>query len=308
MKKHKHWPDILWTGELPIFEKLILNISNILSWCNGSIKKTESMKQATKESYNGKRMDDVKHYDIYAINHYNKIAGELLCELNVRDKNILDLGCGTGILSLQLLKDKPNKVIGVDISESMLEIFQDKILAEGHDPDLIEVKLADAENLPFENDFFDLVVSSMVFGLVPDQGKMLGEMVRVAKPGGVIAIATHGPKHYMEFSKNIINLVPKKYLLGYRVAFWPRNSEQMMKFYQNEELNEIMVKQSTWEDIYSSGTEMLDFATSSSANFWSASIPEKHFPFIMEKLRKHFHSHNLNQLTLDVIYIYGRKR
>jgi len=137
MKKRKHWPDILWTGELPIFEKLILNISNILSWCNGTIKKTETMKQATKEAYNGKRMDDVKNYDTYAINHYNKIAGELLCELNVRDKNVLDLGCGTGILSLQLLNDKPNKVIGVDISESMLEIFQDKITAEGHDPDLI---------------------------------------------------------------------------------------------------------------------------------------------------------------------------
>jgi len=46
------------------------------------------------------------------------------------------------------------------------------------------VRVADAENLPFDADVFDVVLSSMVFSMVPNQEKMLKEMIRVAKPGG----------------------------------------------------------------------------------------------------------------------------
>ncbi len=146
--------------------------------------------------------------------------------------------------------------------------------------------MADAENLPFEDNFFDIILSSMVFGLVPNQERMLREIVRLVKPGGIIALATHGPKHYLEFIKTIVDIVPKKYILGYRVAFWPRTCSQMIEFYQNEELTEIITKQSTWEDCHRNGSEMFNFTASSSANFWSASIPVKDLPVIMEKIKK----------------------
>ncbi len=54
------------------------------------------MKERTEDSYNGKITEDVKYYDLYAFNHYNKIARELLENINIKDKYILDLGCLKG--------------------------------------------------------------------------------------------------------------------------------------------------------------------------------------------------------------------
>lgn len=72
-----------------------------------------------------------------------------------------------------MLERKAKKVCGTDISEYMLDVLKKKIEVEGYHPDAVDVILADAENLPFNNDVFDVVVSSMVFGLVPNQEKMI---------------------------------------------------------------------------------------------------------------------------------------
>ena len=211
MKRDRRMPDVFYTGELPPLKKLLLNICNIIAYFNGDIKRTESMKQSMKEAYDGKKMGDVKDYDTYAQDHYHKIASKLMEDVpnNIRGKDILDVGCGSGILTLKLLANGARKVMCVDISENMLKTLKNKVLSSGYDPDLIEVKTADAENLPFEDNSFDTVVSSMVFGLVPNQVKMLQEMVSVAKQGGVIGMSTQGPKLYLEFTIPAIDLLPK---------------------------------------------------------------------------------------------------
>lgn len=91
---------------------------------------------------------------------------------------------------------------------------------------------ADAENLPFDDRVFDVAISSMVFGLVPNQEKMIEEMARVVNPGGTIALATHGPTHYAELTYAVFAVVPKRYMLGRRVLYWPRGTEAMMTFLQ----------------------------------------------------------------------------
>ncbi len=310
MKRSSHMPDVFYTGELPPLKKLVLNVSNIIAWFNGDIKRTGAMKQSMKEAYDGKRTEDVKYYDTYAQDHYHKIARKLMEDIhnNIRGKDILDVGCGSGILTLKLLTNGAKKVMCVDISENMLKTLKDKILSLGYDPDLIEAKIADAENLPFKDNSFDAVVSSMVFGLVPNQDKMLQEMVRVAKPGGVIAMSTHGPKHYLEFTIPVIDLLPKRSVLGHKFIYWPRGCKQMVKFCQDADLTEIIVEQSIWEDRYKSGSELIDFVTSSTGNFWAASIPDKQLPAILNRIRNYFQEHDINKLTLDVIYVYGKKK
>lgn len=106
-------------------------------------------------------------------------------------KKILDVATGTADFALATLPLQPEEVIGVDISEGMLDVGRKKITDQG----IINVQLeyGDSEQLKFEDNQFDAVI--VAFGVRNfenlDQG--LAEINRVLKPGGVAMI--------LEFSK-----------------------------------------------------------------------------------------------------------
>ncbi len=110
----------------------------------------------------------------------------------VNPKLILDVATGTGDLAIAALKLNPDKIIGVDISELMLDVGREKILKLNLDQ-VIELRKGDSENLRFENNYFDAI--TVAFGVRNFENLQLGidEMYRVLKPGGRIAI--------LEFSK-----------------------------------------------------------------------------------------------------------
>jgi SAM-dependent methyltransferase len=95
----------------------------------------------------------------------------------------LDIGCGTGVFT-ELVLDTcaPATMVAVDPSEAQIEIARDKPLAQR-----AEFRVADAQTLPFSDDAFDVVVSSLVINFIPDPSRALAEMRRVARPGGVVA-------------------------------------------------------------------------------------------------------------------------
>jgi demethylmenaquinone methyltransferase / 2-methoxy-6-polyprenyl-1,4-benzoquinol methylase len=74
-----------------------------------------------------------------------------------KPKLILDIATGTGDFAIETLSLKPDKVIGVDISEGMLEVGRRKMKARGYDA-IIEMRSGDSENLPFEENKFDAVI------------------------------------------------------------------------------------------------------------------------------------------------------
>ncbi len=96
------------------------------------------------------------------------------------DTKILDCSCGTGEF-LRKLQGKA-QVYGLDISEEMLKIARRKLPAE------TKLQKADVHNLPFEDNFFDDVISTEAFHHYYDQRKALQEMVRVAKKGGKVIV------------------------------------------------------------------------------------------------------------------------
>ena len=104
-------------------------------------------------------------------------------------KLILDVATGTADLAIAESKLNPEKIIGVDISEKMLEVGREKIKKYP----CIELQLGDSENLQFEKDTFDAV--SISFGVRNFENVIAGltEMRRVLKPEGKIFI--------LEFSK-----------------------------------------------------------------------------------------------------------
>jgi ubiquinone/menaquinone biosynthesis C-methylase UbiE len=99
---------------------------------------------------------------------------------NTSGKKLLDIGCGNGFVTC-LYARAGAEVASVDITETAVELTQARLKVEGLSAD---VKQADAEDLPFEDQYFDYVVSFGVLHHTPDTAKAIDEAYRVLKPGG----------------------------------------------------------------------------------------------------------------------------
>ena len=104
---------------------------------------------------------------------------------------ILDIGCGTGSMTIQLAKllSDPGRICGIDAASKMIEVAKRNVV-KADLSDKCEFVYALAEDLPFENNTFDCCFSSMFYHHVPKDLKIasLREAYRVLKPGGTFAI------------------------------------------------------------------------------------------------------------------------
>jgi len=102
----------------------------------------------------------------------------------ITNSKVLDVGTGTGLLAIGLAKRIPGvEVIGLDLSDVVLELARDNVQkSEG----LLRVSFekGDAEDMPFEDGTFDLVISSNTLHLIKSPTKMFNEIHRVLKPKG----------------------------------------------------------------------------------------------------------------------------
>jgi len=115
-------------------------------------------------------------------------ATEELRELCHIDKGqyVLEVGCGTGMTACYLAKRHSCRVVGVDISEGMID-WSTKRAKRARVEDRVEFKVGDAQDLPFKDALFDAVICESVTAFV-DKQKALSEYVRVTKPGGYIGL------------------------------------------------------------------------------------------------------------------------
>ncbi|WP_027001360.1 bifunctional demethylmenaquinone methyltransferase/2-methoxy-6-polyprenyl-1,4-benzoquinol methylase UbiE [Hugenholtzia roseola] len=102
-------------------------------------------------------------------------------------KKMLDIATGTADFALEALSLQPDHIMGVDISEGMLEVGRKKI-AERNLEDKISLRLGDSENLPFEDNTFDAVIVAFGVRNFENLEKGLAEMLRVLKKGGTVSI------------------------------------------------------------------------------------------------------------------------
>jgi ubiquinone/menaquinone biosynthesis C-methylase UbiE len=96
----------------------------------------------------------------------------------------LDVGCGTGFLSLELAA-RGHRVTGIDFAPEMLALAKEKAASAGAQ---IRFEHGDAENLSFASASFDLVITRHVLWTLPHPEAALGEWCRVLRPGGRLAV------------------------------------------------------------------------------------------------------------------------
>jgi ubiquinone/menaquinone biosynthesis C-methylase UbiE len=121
--------------------------------------------------------------------NYDKYLGPVLFEpyaldiiTRVKDAaNILEIACGTGRVTKHLLAKLPvtGKLVATDLNADMISIAKTKVI-----DDRVEWKVANAQELPFEENSFDHVICQFGIMFFPDKALAMAEAHRVLKPGG----------------------------------------------------------------------------------------------------------------------------
>lgn len=107
----------------------------------------------------------------------------------VENKRILEVACGRGGFS-RLLASRGAHIVGADFSISALRIGQQKLREREGPPFRAVLAQADAQNLPFAANSFDVVISCETIEHLRDPRAAVREMARVARPGGLLYLTT----------------------------------------------------------------------------------------------------------------------
>ena len=125
--------------------------------------------------------------DILSFRRHKAWRSFAMKQMNVRPgSDAIDLCCGTCDWTIALAeKSGTGRIVGLDFSEKMLEFGRAKIAKLGLE-NRIELVYGNAMELPFADDSFDYATIGFALRNVPDIGRVLGEMRRVVRPGGVV--------------------------------------------------------------------------------------------------------------------------
>ncbi|MBR9914726.1 MAG: bifunctional demethylmenaquinone methyltransferase/2-methoxy-6-polyprenyl-1,4-benzoquinol methylase UbiE [Algicola sp.] len=161
-------------------------------------------------------------------------------------ERILDIATGTGDLAISLTKTSAKEIVGLDISDGMLEVGRQKIKQKelGH---LIEMVIGDSENLPFEDNSFDAITVAFGVRNFEHLEKGLAEILRVLKPNGIFVILetsvptkTPFKQGYKAYSKYILPTIGR--LFSKDRSAYAYLSESASVFPYGEVLNNILRK------------------------------------------------------------------
>ena len=157
--------------------------------------------------------------------------------LNRTDLRVLDVGCGTGYTTTGVLTRKDvSEVVALDMNSVQLKRAARNLAAEKA---RTSISKGDADNLPFVNGCFDMAVSVGAVEYFPKPEKVLVELARVTKPGGVVVVG--GPESVW-FSKIALNRV-----------FYTPSREEMERIFRTTGLVEVQTRLTGMKTIFGTG-------------------------------------------------------
>jgi phosphoethanolamine N-methyltransferase len=113
-------------------------------------------------------------------------VAKLLRGIEPNGKRILDIGCGIGGPVFEMANTHGAKVVGIDLEAPLIERAQEDAIKHGLS-DRCTFQTVEAGPLPFDDQSFDIVISSGAFTQISDKGGILGESYRVLRPGGYLS-------------------------------------------------------------------------------------------------------------------------
>lgn len=163
---------------------------------------------------------------------------------NGNPETILDIATGTGDLAINLTETGARKIIGLDISQGMLDIGRQKISKRKLD-ERIDMVLGDSENMPFEDNTFDAITVAFGVRNFENLEKGLTEILRVLKHGGsFVVLETSVPtktlykQGYKFYTKYILPLIGR--LFSKDRSAYAYLCESASVFPYGEEFNNIL--------------------------------------------------------------------
>ena len=164
-------------------------------------------------------VETAERYNEEAKNRVRYLSGSsasVAKKWGIIDGKVLDLGTGIGLLAIALAKKLPGvEVIGLDVSDVALEVAL-KNLQESEHPLKVSFEKGDAEDMPFEDGTFDLVVSSNTLHLIKNPVRMFDETQRVLKPEGRFFLSDLRRSWLGVFSRHI------------RAAYSPKKAKDLL--------------------------------------------------------------------------------
>jgi SAM-dependent methyltransferase len=133
-----------------------------------------------------KKYLDQKFYPNFSNNWDDQLFRERIKKEIKSEFTVLDLGAGAGIISYMDFRGLAKKICGIDLDPRVI-----------YNPFLDEGKVADANQIPYPNDSFDLVFSDNVMEHLDEPLLIFNEVKRVLKPGGKFLIKTPNKYHYV---------------------------------------------------------------------------------------------------------------
>lgn len=173
------------------------------------------------------------------------------------DLRWLDVGCGTGALLETIVQwARPAHAAGVDLSEDFVQAARSRVGNEA------EVRQGSGDDLPFDDDSFDAVVSGLVLNFMPNQRRAVVEWNRVTRPGGTVAAYVWDYAEGMQFLRyfwdSVVSLDPAASKLDEGIRFRDTNPDHLMSLFTGAGLEDV-----------ETGSVVIDTVFSSFEDLWS---------------------------------------
>lgn len=160
------------------------------------------------------RYDFLNHFFSAGIDHIWRWQAINMLK-SIEPKTILDVATGTGDLAIAAMRLKPEKVIGIDISQEMMALGREKLAKKKMDK-VIELAYGDAENLSYQDNSFDGITVGFGVRNFENIEKGIGELYRVLRPGGKLVVLEFSKPRYFPIKQlynfyfnNILPLIGK---------------------------------------------------------------------------------------------------
>jgi len=182
-------------------------------------------------------------YEMYVGRWSRKVGEQFLAWLDVPPRSHwLDLGCGTGALTAQILRHcDPGSVRGVEPSDGFLALARQQI-----EDKRAEFRQGSGSEIPVEDNAVDVAVSGLVLNFIPDQKQALDELVRCTVPGGTIAAYVWDYAGHVQFMRYFwdaaVSLDPDAREKDEGVRFPICRRGPLAKLFENAGLKEVVAE------------------------------------------------------------------